>query len=657
MTHPISRRLPRRSGWFAILAVGFAALGLTGFNLHSEMDLVASRADPTVQALNSAILFYATLPRVVAAVLAGAGLAVSGMIFQDVLRNPIAEPSTLGVSSGAYLAVTLATVFIPGVPREGMLPIAMLGGGGAILVVLAFAWRQRLDVTAVALAGMTFNLVCGSLGSLIATFHRDGTVSMMFWGSGSLYQNDWAPVMTLAAGVLPATILLSILWRPISMFTLQDGAMRSLGLNVELARGFYLAIATFIAADVVAAVGMLGFVGLAAAWLVRLVKIKTVRLRLAASAAVGAALLLFADQLLFALGTFGRSIAVGTFTALVGAPLLLVMLARTTHTGSHPVSNHCIPPRGMEVNKAWLVTTIVIVLLAGALLSRDARGFFIPTPQDLATLLPWRWPRVVAAATAGGMLALSGCILQRLTGNDMASPEALGVSSGALLGGIIGALFPIGGPWSTIAGGSFGAAVVVAVVLVVGNRPALQSSYLIMTGIGLSTVLSAIVGVVGLYPDPRLQVVQIWMAGSTSNVSPLFAWTGLTTLLIASLVCACCCRWLDILPLGRPTAIALGINLRTVNVLLLAIIAVLSAMATLMIGPLSFAGLLAPHIARRVLRGSARPHLVGSCLVGATLMVVADAAGRLIAFPYEIPAGIVASIIGGLYMLRIFGKR
>ena len=110
-------------------------------------------------------------------------------------------------------------------------------------------------------------------------------------------------------------------------------------------------------------------------------------------------------------------------------------------------------------------------------------------------------------------------------------------------------------------------------------------------------------------------------------------------------------RWLDILPLGAATAKALGVTLNRARLALLLLVALLTACATLVVGPLSFIGLLAPHMARLVGFSRAGQHLLGAALIGMLLMVLADWVGRQIIFPYEIPAGLVASLIGGAYFM------
>ena len=109
--------------------------------------------------------------------------------------------------------------------------------------------------------------------------------------------------------------------------------------------------------------------------------------------------------------------------------------------------------------------------------------------------------------------------------------------------------------------------------------------------------------------------------------------------------------WLDLLPLGAPTARALGVNVTWSRLILLLVMAVLTAGATLVVGPLSFVGLLAPHMARLLGLARAREQFVGAALLGGLLMIAADWLGRILLFPNEIPAGLVATLVGGSYFM------
>ena len=116
-------------------------------------------------------------------------------------------------------------------------------------------------------------------------------------------------------------------------------------------------------------------------------------------------------------------------------------------------------------------------------------------------------------------------------------------------------------------------------------------------------------------------------------------------------------RWLDILPLGTMSAASLGVSTKTVRTLLILNCGLLTAAAALLVGPLSFIGLIAPHLARLIGLGRALPHLAGSIVLGAGLMILSDWGSRMVAFPYEMPLGLFASLVGGPYLIWLLGRQ
>jgi ferric hydroxamate transport system permease protein len=116
-------------------------------------------------------------------------------------------------------------------------------------------------------------------------------------------------------------------------------------------------------------------------------------------------------------------------------------------------------------------------------------------------------------------------------------------------------------------------------------------------------------------------------------------------------------RWLDILPLGAPTAQAVGLHVPRVRLVVMLAAAVMTAVPTLVVGPLSFVGLMAPHIARLIGLQRALHHLAGAAILGALLLTLADWAGRTIIFPYQMPAGLLATVIGGPYLMWLLRQR
>ena len=255
--------------------------------------------------------------------------------------------------------------------------------------------------------------------------------------------------------------------------------------------------------------------------------------------------------------------------------------------------------------------------------------------------MPWRWPRVLAALIAGVMLAVAGCIIQRLTGNPMASPEVLGISSGAAFGVVL-MLFLVPGNafgW-LLPAGSLGAAATLLIIMIAAGRGGFSPHRMLLAGMALSTAFTMLLMMLQASGDPRMAGVLTWIV-----MVILLAMTPL------------CRRWLTILPLGGDTARAVGMAITPSRVGLLLLAAGLTATATMTIGPLSFVGLMAPHIARMMGFRRAMPHMLISALAGGVLLVFADWCGRMVLFPYQIPAGLLSTFIGAPYFIYLLRKQ
>ena len=303
-----------------------------------------------------------------------------------------------------------------------------------------------------------------------------------------------------------------------------------------------------------------------------------------------------------------------------------------------------------------------MLLLIGAYvalsLGRGAQGWSWASGVQLEELMPWRWPRILAAMIAGVMLAVAGCIIQRLTGNPMASPEVLGISSGAAFGVVL-MLFLVPGDafgW-LLPAGSLGAAATLLIIMIAAGRGGFSPHRMLLAGMALSTAFTMLLMMLQASGDPRMAGVLTWISGSTYNATgQQVLHTGVVMAILLAIT-PLCRRWLTILPLGGDTARAVGIALTPSRVGLLLLAASLTAAATMTIGPLSFVGLMAPHIARMLGFRRTMPHIVMSALAGGLLLIFADWCGRMVLFPYQIPAGILSTFIGAPYFIYLLRKQ
>lgn len=611
--------------------------------------------EPSFENVEELLLFYAWWPRLSIALLAGGGLGLAGVLMQQVLRNPLASPTTLGVASGANLALMTVTLLAPGLLAVGREWVALLGGALAVGLVFLLSWRRGLAPIVVVLAGLVVNLYLGALCTALLLFNHEALAGLLIWGAGSLVQNGWDGVEVLWPRLIFSCVAAWFLLRPLAVLELDDASAKSLGVSLTYLRFAGMGLAVFITGSIVSVVGIIGFIGLAAPNIARMAGARRLGPRLIWSVLIGAVLLATTDLLLQHFGGMVAAfIPTGAVTGALGAPLLMWLIPRLKLQGDQPpkgagVFAYCHPaPYRLA---AGLLLALLGATVLGLLFGQGMDGWYWLMPDNW-NVMQWRLPRVMAAAASGLMLAMAGTILQRLSANPMASPEVLGISGGCAIALILG-IFLLPAPTSTmlIGVGTLGAFATLLVLVGINRKSGYLPERLLLTGVAISALFDAVRSVMLVTGDPRGQQVIAWLAGSTYYVDITNAILVGSLAAVLALVTLPFTRWLDILPLGAPTAKALGITLNRARLALLLLVALLTACSTLVVGPLSFIGLLAPHMARLVGFSRAGQQLLGAALIGMLLMVLADWVGRQIIFPYDMPAGLIASLIGGAYFM------
>ncbi|QCO19876.1 Fe(3+)-hydroxamate ABC transporter permease FhuB (plasmid) [Azospirillum brasilense] len=603
---------------------------------------------------------YVLFPRFAVALLVGAALGLAGAILQQVLRNPLAEPATLGISAGAHLSLAVATLWLPDALALGREWVALAGAGLSAAALLALSWRKGLSPVTVVLAGLVLSLYAGSVSGVMVLFNHDLLIGLFLWGAGFLDQQDWSVAAFLAPRLTVLALAAALVLRPLVLLGLGEGGARSLGLSVAGARLAGLVIAVMLAALSVAAVGVVSFVGLAAPTIVGMAGARRLGPRLLWATLCGGALLWATDALVLLAPVTYRELPTGAVTAVLGVPMLLWLLPRLRTAAPPVIAAAAPPPRAHRpaLLLAGGALLLPLALWAAVAAGRGPDGWEWSAGGALAAVEPWRLPRALAALSGGAMLAVAGATLQRMTGNPLAAPEILGVSSGAILGVIV-LMFSAETPsrGAQILAGGAGAAAVLAAMLALGHRDGFSPDRLLLAGIATSSISGVVVAVLMAGHDPRLQTLVTWLSGSTYMVGPADA---LAALLLAGIAVAAVpfvARWLDLLPLGGGVAAALGVSPPLSRAVLFSLSALLTAAATLIVGPLSFVGLMGPHLARMLGLQRAAAHLLGSALLGGLVMLAADWLGRGVIFPYQVPAGLLASVIGGPFLLWLLGRR
>ncbi|WP_163269512.1 Fe(3+)-hydroxamate ABC transporter permease FhuB [Chelativorans alearense] len=605
---------------------------------------------------------YSVLPRLAVSLQAGAALGLAGALLQQVLRNPLASPSTLGISAGAQFALSLALLWAPSLIEAGRDLAAVAGGAAAAGIVLALSWRRGLEPFSVVLAGLVVGLTLSAASAALVLHNERYLEGLFLWGSGALTQYDWHIAGVLWPRLLLACFCAVLMLRPLAMLDV-DTVAGALGVNLLLTRLAALAVAVALTAVVAAHLGVIGFVGLAAPAFVRAAGARRFWERLVWAPIAGALLLTVTDLVVQLLSDrIGVFLPTGAVTAFLGAPVLLWLLRDFKARGIPPTASRAPGRRaiaGSSVRIALMLTAFGLMAWLALSLGRTPDGGWELARGLLWNeLLPWRWPRVLGSTSAGAMLALAGVILQRYTGNPMASPEVLGITSGAGLG-LVAALFVTAeaGFVSQTLFAVLGAGLSLVLILWLSSGARRSPSQFLLVGVALTAFLSTLFAVLMATGDPRMLRLLAWMSGSTYDVLPQEAVLASAAAVFFLFVTPFVARWLDILPLGAEAAQSLGLHLQASRIVLLVLAAAMTAAATLLVGPLTFVGLMAPHLARQMGFVHARPQLLAAAVLAAMMMLAADWLGRTIDFPWQLPAGLIATLLASPPLMWLLARR
>ncbi|MDI6854353.1 MAG: iron ABC transporter permease [Deltaproteobacteria bacterium] len=281
-----------------------------------------------------AVFFHIRLARILLAGLVGLGLALAGAAFQGILLNPLADPFTLGVASGAAFGASLTLSLGVGTALWGSLGLvpfsAFVGAAAALGLVLALgAMTGGFHYGTLILAGVIVSAFLSSLISLMKFLFADSLSAIVFWIMGSFSGRTWDHLMFALPYILVGSVILLIYARELNLLTLGDGPAQQLGVAVNRVRLILLLAASLITAGAVSVSGIIGFVGLIVPHLMRLLVGPDHRRLLPAAALTGAALLIAADTLARGLMPYGQEIPVGIITALLGGPFFCYLLKVT----------------------------------------------------------------------------------------------------------------------------------------------------------------------------------------------------------------------------------------------------------------------------------------------------------------------------------------
>lgn len=304
---------------------------------------------------------------------------------------------------------------------------------------------------------------------------------------------------------------------------------------------------------------------------------------------------------------------------------------------------------------ALVVATFVAIYVGTAQIDSFWSALFSPGSNEI--LWQIRIPRVTAALIVGASLALAGLMAQGACNNALAEPSILGTTAGASLGTVLAVLTGVVqvGSIGAIACGALGALAATSLTFKLANlRSQLSSFALIIVGIAVSAIFTAVVGLVSaMVTRADARSISFWNFGSLALITRDNLVGISITAVIGAIIAWKISPALDRLSLGDATAFHLGIDVARVRFIALVALSILAGGAVSTVGSIAFIGLAAPHIARFIYGPIHRNLIAHTAIIGALLVVVADTVARSIAQPNELPIGLVTSLLGAPVLIAL----
>ena len=330
-----SVKLLRVGFLWILLAVLLVILSVVAVNIGTVQysvpeiftSITAKEAELTAeQNITRTIVLNLRLPRVVLTILVGACLSAAGALLQAVMRNPLADPGSIGVSAGAGTAAITILLIFPNMTTA--LPMfAFVGAALACVLIYVMAWKDGVSPVRIILAGVAINSVLGAYNSLLQLMNSDNLTGVLAFMNGSLSGMSWTHVRTILSYSVIGLLLSLLCIRHANALQLGDEMAKNLGVRVNGARIALSAVSTFLAAATVSVVGMISFVGLVVPHISRMLVGSDYKVMLPTSILMGSLTLLVAD-------TIGRTIVpgmeipVGIVMSVCGGPFFLYMLRK-----------------------------------------------------------------------------------------------------------------------------------------------------------------------------------------------------------------------------------------------------------------------------------------------------------------------------------------
>jgi iron complex transport system permease protein len=323
---------------FFLLGISIC-IGAAGIDIWEAYELLLKHLAGTtydmgsVEFIHDYVVWNVRLPRALFAIVAGAGLAVGGAVMQSIMKNPLADPYTTGISSGTLLGVAVAIILgltISGsqLNSVGLVVNAFIFALIPVVFIIIIAPMSNSSPATLILAGVTLSYIFNALTTvLMISTDVEELVIVYRWQIGSLSMVTWGSLPIMATINTLGTIAVMVVARQLNVLTLGDDNAKSLGLNANSMRILCLMVISFMVASVISYVGIIGFIGLICPHIIRVMIDSDNRFVIPASAAFGALFLLGADILARYLSPID-AIPVGVILSFVGAPIFLYLIIR-----------------------------------------------------------------------------------------------------------------------------------------------------------------------------------------------------------------------------------------------------------------------------------------------------------------------------------------
>ena len=268
-----------------------------------------------------------------------------------------------------------------------------------------------------------------------------------------------------------------------------------------------------------------------------------------------------------------------------------------------------------------------------------------------------RLPRVLLCILIGASMAISGLIMQNLTRNPLASPQILGINSGATLSVVvIMVFFPLLGYKAKILGAFLGAGVIGLFVHVIGTVKNLSPLKITLVGISIQLFLSSITKSIMLFNESKTSDLVFWMIGGVHHAQFIHIMAILPWFILSIVLTILISNSMDTLKMGDSVAISLGENVKLTKTVATIVVILLSSSSVAIAGPISFVGLITPHIISKLGGRNFRQNFILCGIYGANLLLLSDIISKILKYPYESPVGTVTSFIGAVFYIFLANK-